>query len=300
MSGAKRPLSVGVLVLSYETWDIALHALNAAILLDSAAIEEFVLFDDGSPTPPPLGIDTRIRVIFGDVNRGYTRALKLAFAEMKSDLIVVFDADARPLAPFGARLRERFESDQRLAQLAFFAEDESGSRTGSFLSREPDKWSLLLGQKVHRWISRETDDESQLCVFSCCMATRRAAYLDVGGIDENFDFLDADLDYSMRLRRNGWRVATDPSLKALHAGGAWSQLQRHRVLRFYKSRWYLLRKHDLIPSVRWARAFILTRLHLERTLLKLFGAFLFRDSKLLSEKILGRRDLISYCRQHYR
>ncbi len=300
IAGAKRRLSLGVLVLNYNRWDLALRALDAAILLEAKAVEEYVLFDDGSPTPPPAGIDCRIRVIRGGVNRGYTRALKIAFAEMKSDLIVLFDADAYPLAPFATRVRERFECDKQLGQLAFFAEAENGSPAESFLTSEPTKWSLLLGQRLHTWTSQKEPRSPQLCVFSCCMATRLEAYIQVGGIDENFDFLDADLDYSMRLRRSGWTVATDPSLKAFHPGGAWQQLQRHRVLRFYKSRWYLLRKHGLITNVPVARAFILMRLRLERMLLKIFGTLWFRNPDVLSEKILGRRELISYCREHYR
>jgi hypothetical protein len=104
----------------------------------------------------------------------------------------------------------------------------------------------------------------------------------------------------MRLRKGGWKIATDQSLRAFHTGGGWSQPQRNRVLRFYKSRWYLLRKHKLITNARLARAFILTRLRLEQTILKLFGTFMFRDPNVLSEKILGRRELISYCRENYR
>lgn len=300
MTDLKSSLSVGVLVLNYNTWDLAVRAVSEAIRLEGDGILEYVLFDDGSPTPPPAQMDPRVRLICGGVNRGYTSALKLALAKMKSDLIVVFDADAYPLAPFASTVRQAFENDTRAGELAFFAEDEKGSPTQTFVWSEPTKWTLLLGQKLHTWLSPKVLQASHLCVFSCCMATRREAYLQVGGIDDNFDFLDADLDYSMRLRRNGWKVAADPRLKAFHAGGAWRQLQRHRVLRFYKSRWYLLRKYNLITNVGMARTFILARLRLEQLFLELFGLFMFRSPEILSEKRLGRRELIAYCRDHYR
>ena len=300
LSDHKHRLSIAVLVLNYNTWELAVRALDAAINLEANNIDEYVLFDDGSSTPPPVGVDRRIRVIRGEVNRGYVGALKAAFAEIKSDLVVVFDADAYPLAPFAARLREQFESDKQLGQLAFFAEDENGSPTASFLAGEPTQWSLLLGQRLYDRVARKTPQLAGLCVFSCCMATRLDAYLQVGGVDQNYDFLDADLDYSMRLRRGGWKIATDPFLKAFHRGGGWGQLQRHRVLRFYKSRWYLLRKFNLIANTRVARAFILARLRLERMILKTVGPLLFRDPQVLSDKMLGRQELISYCREHYR
>lgn len=292
-------LSVGVLVLNYNTWNIAFRALDAAIRLEGDRISEFVLFDDGSSIPPSPNMDPRIRLIRGGTNRGFARALKVAFSEMKSDVVVLFDSDAYPLSPFAARVRDWFQRDDRLGQLGFYAEDQGGSPTESFHG-EPTKWSLLLGQGLYSRVSRHRAMPSNLCVFTCCMATRREAYDRIGGFDENFDWLDVDIDYSMRLRQNGWKVDTDPLLRAFHEGGGTPQLRRHRVLRYYKSRWYLLRKHGLITNVGMARALILTRLHAERAILRLFGRALFPDQEVLLDKTIGRRELLSYCREHLR
>jgi GT2 family glycosyltransferase len=104
----------------------------------------------------------------------------------------------------------------------------------------------------------------------------------------------------MRLRKNGWRIATDQLLKVFHEGGGTPQLQRHRLLRFYKSRWYLLRKHGVITHVGAARAFIIARLLLERMILRVFGTILFQSRDVWADKVLGRQELISFCREHYR
>lgn len=296
---AGRRLSIGVLVLNYNTWDIALRALNAAIRLDSDTVQEFVLYDDGSTTPPPPVIDPRIRVIRGGVNRGLAPALNAAFAEMKSEVVVLFDSDAYPVTPFASIVRNRFENDRAVGQLGFFGVDQDGSPTESFQS-EPSKWSVLLGQRLYARIPQKAPGAHNLCVITACMATRTEAYRSVGGMDEKFDWLDLDLDYSMRLRKSGWKVIIEPSVKVFHEGGGTPQLQRHRVLRFYKSRWYLLRKHGRITHARLARAFILARLVIERTGLQLFGRILFQDSSMLADKILGRENVISYCRQHFR
>jgi GT2 family glycosyltransferase len=292
------PLSVGVLVLNFNTWDLALRALDAAIRLEPELVQEFVLFDDGSATSPPPEIDRRIRLIRGEANRGFARALNTAVASMKSDVIVLFDSDAYPLTSFAARVRARFESDHQLGQLGFLAEDQNGSPTESFFS-QPSKWSLLLGQKLYAHVPRKAPKPSNLCLTTGCMATRLEAYKQVGGFDEGLDFLDVDVDYSMRLRGKGWNVAVDTLLKAFHLGGGTPQLQRHRLLRFYKSRWYLLRKHGLITKVGLARTFILARLLLERTVLQLFGSLMFTSPAVREDKILGRSELITYGRQHY-
>lgn len=294
---ASSRISVGVLVLNYNTWELALRALNAAIALESEEINEYVLFDDGSPTPPPSGMDTRIRVVSGSVNRGFAAALNVAFTAMNSDVVVLFDSDAYPLTKFASRVREYFTSDSRLGQLGFSSEDENGSPTESFLT-EPTKWSLLLGQRAYARLQK-APHASTLCIVTGCMATARKAYFDIGGFDERLEFLDVDVDYSMRLRRNGWRVEVDNSIRTFHVGGGTPQGGDKRLLRFYKSRWYLLRKHALIKNARLARTFILARLLLEWVALRVFGKMMFRTDEALAHKVAGRRELIAFCREHY-
>jgi GT2 family glycosyltransferase len=296
--GRPQAMSVGVLVLNYNTWDIALRAIGAAVELEHPAITEFVLFDDGSPAPPPENIDSRIRVILGKPNRGFGGALVEAFAQMQSDIVVLFDSDAFPLVPFSAAVRRHFEEDSRLGQIGFLAQDEHGSPTESQI-REPSKWSLILGQALYARAPHGPIQPSNLCVITGCMATRMTAYREIGGIDPNFDMLDIDLDYSMRMRRNRWKVISDLSIRVFHVGGGTPQLQRHRLLRFYKSRWYLLRKHELIRNAALSRAVILMRLRLEKLILQLFGRFLYSKQEILTDKLVGRQNLIAYCSENY-
>lgn len=294
-----KQLSVGVMVLNYNTWDIALRAMKAAVDLSYPTVTEFVLFDDGSPTPPPHNIDPRIKVVLGGVNRGFAKALVAAFAEMKSDIVVVFDSDAYPLVPFAEEVRRRFEEDERLGQIGFQALDEKGVPTESYW-KEPTQWSVILGQGLYARLPHEPINASNLCAMAGCMALRMTTYAQVGGIDPNFDMLDLDLDYSMRVRRSGWKVIPDPSLTVFHVGGGTPQLTRKRILRWYKCRWYLLRKHGLIKSPGLARALILARLHVEKLLLQIFGRFRYKNPEVYADKVIGRQDLIDYCRDNYR
>lgn len=296
----RRPfLSVGVLVLNYNRWELALRTLNAAMELEDGNVAEYVLFDDGSATPPPIEIDRRIRVVRGESNRGFGRALPVAFAAMNSDIVVLFDSDACPLTPFATKVREQFQSDERLGQIGFCAQDENGSQTESYLN-EPTQWSLILGQALHARLSRKPVQRDKLCVITGCMATHAAAYADIGGFDAGFDFLDVDIDYSMRLRRRGWKVEVEPTIRVYHVGGGTPQSQRQRVLDFYKGRWRLLRKHGLIPYPRLARALIVMRLACEKLVLHLFGRALFPGREVRNDKILGRKQLLAYCRTTYR
>ena len=100
----------------------------------------------------------------------------------------------------------------------------------------------------------------------------------------------------MRLRRKGWKVAIDPAIAVFHVGGGTAQSMRHRVLHFYKSRWRLLRKHALVPAPHLARAIILARLMCEKTILHIFGRLLFQSAEVRDDKLLGRTELLNYCR----
>jgi GT2 family glycosyltransferase len=298
-TAGRHSLTVGVMVLNYNTWEIALRAMDAAVELSYPTVTEFLLFDDGSPAPPPEGIDPRIQVMLGGVNRGFAKALVVAFAQMKSDIVVVFDSDAYPLSSFAEQVREHFEADERLGQIGFQALDENGVPTESFW-REPSQWSLLLGQGLYARLPHKPLGPTNLCAMAGCMALRMTTYAQVGGIDENFDMLDLDLDYSMRVRRSGWKVIPDRSLTVFHVGGGTPQLTRKRILRWYKCRWYLLRKHALIQFPRLAKAIILMRLQIERLMLVVFGGFLYKNPEILADKLIGRQDLITYCSENYR
>ena len=298
-AGCQQSLSVGVLVLNYNTWDLALRALDAAIRFEDANVAEYVLFDDGSIEPPPAKLDSRIRVIRGESNRGFGGALPVAFAATQSDIVVLFDSDAYPLVPFASKVREHFENDARLGQLGFRAQSESGSQTESYFN-EPTQWSLILGQWLHAKLSRKSPRPDRLCVITGCMATRTTAYAEVGGFDPEFQFLDVDVDYSMRLRRKGWKVAIDPTIAVFHVGGGTPQSMRHRVQHFYKSRWRLLHKHALVPVPRLARAVILARLLCEKVILQIFGRFLFSSVEVRNDKLLGRKELLACCRANFR
>ncbi len=210
------------------------------------------------------------------------------------DIVVVFDADAYPATPFCEAVSNMFVQDFGLGLVALQTFGSSGHDTESYTT-EPNFWSILLGQalaaKVDRWVR---DRSGRLSVFTCAMAVRRRAFDELGGFDEAFDWLDLDHDFSMRMNRAGWGVAICPEPRVFHEGGGSPQLMRHRLLRSYKNRWYLLKKFDRIPAPALLRILIGLRLRIEYLILVLFGRLLFRDPWFREDKILGRKELIAF------
>jgi GT2 family glycosyltransferase len=132
------------------------------------------------------------------------------------------------------------------------------------------------------------------------MAVRRETFLAAGGFDEAFDWLDLDHDLSMRLRREGFRLAVLPGLVAFHEGGGAPQRRAERVLRAYRNRWLLLGKHGKLRRPGLVRRLVAARLAVEIAALRLLGPLLVRDPGVRRDTLAGRRRLRAHVKSEFR
>jgi N-acetylglucosaminyl-diphospho-decaprenol L-rhamnosyltransferase len=294
-------LTLGAAVTTFDSWPLAARCLEA-LRSWSGRLERIVVVDDHSSTPlQGLPADPRLSVLINAARRGFAATLNRALAEVGTDLAVVFDADAYPLADASAAIRDAFAGEPRLGLLGFRTVDANGRDTPSW-SPEPGAFALAAGQRLDGWLRRlrPARGTAEVCIHTAALALRREAFLAVGGADEELGFLDVDIDLSMRLRRAGWIVRWEPTLVAFHEGGGSPMTTRWRVQELYRSRFRLLRKHDRIRFPRLLRAAVLARLGLESLLLASLGGVLFPDADQRRDRVLGRRELIRLVRREYR
>jgi GT2 family glycosyltransferase len=93
-------------------------------------------------------------------------------------------------------------------------------------------------------------------VAGVCMLIRRAAFQNIGELDENFFLYYEDVDYCMRARRAGWKVVYTPFGTASHFvqhKGRKSAAERVRMESWW-SAYYFVRKHY---GRNWASALFL-------------------------------------------
>jgi GT2 family glycosyltransferase len=287
--------TLGVVVTNYDSAALTARCLEG-VLGHREGIDRILVVDDASPQGPPAPPDPTVEVRVNPENLGLIRSLNRGIREIGTDLVVLFDSDARPLVPFAARVQQCFATDPRLAVLGFATVDEAGRPAGSH-DDEPEIWSLLLGQRLHALTKRLSRGRGNLCVYTCAMALRRTAFDELGGFDETFDWLDLDNDLCMSAHRAGWRVAHEPSLVALHTGSGAPQTTSQRVLRFYKNRWRLLSKFGKVRRPASIRALILGRLAVEMLALRLIGPLLVPNSRDREDKLAGRRAVFDYIRR---
>ncbi len=65
------------------------------------------------------------------------------------------------------------------------------------------------------------DDARDVCwATGACLLLRRAAFDEVGGLDQRFEMHMEEIDLCWRLWRNGWRICVEPTSSVYHLGGA--------------------------------------------------------------------------------
>jgi N-acetylglucosaminyl-diphospho-decaprenol L-rhamnosyltransferase len=128
----------------------------------------------------------------------------------------------------------------RTAAVAAFAADR--------ISRDRGDELLLQGKWMHDR-PRQVD-----WAIGAALLIRRAAFEDVGGLDERFFMYAEDLEWCWRARKRGWEVWFEPTAVVRHVMGASGEKRygadRTRVhtrnaLRFYR------REHTLPSTIAW-------------------------------------------------
>lgn len=292
-------LSVAILVTNYNTWKLVQRCVEACYRHDEGHFDTLLVYDDGSQTDFAGSFPAGTRVYRGSPNVGLTKALNIAFGLIFEDIVVLFDSDAYPTTSFCDEVRRMFEENPDLGLLGLRTVGQAGRATESYTS-EPNIWSLLLGQalyaKTEKWLK---DKSGRLSIYTCAMAVRMTSFQELNGFDANFDWLDLDHDFSMRMNRSHWQTAIATAPSVFHEGSGTPQLTRNRVLRFYKARWYLLNKFHRVPLKTLNKILILLRLSAEWLIFKSLGSMFIRNKLVLRDKIQGRRELIDFCVKNY-
>lgn len=295
-------MNASVVITNHDTWSLTLRAVQALERYSRDRISEVVVVDDGSSTPAPPEMPAWVRVIYNGRNLGYQASVNVGFRAVSSDWVLLLDSDAYPMMDVVEPATRAFEADARLGAISLGTVNERGERTES-ASFEPQALGFVLGPRAEgaymKWL--ELWSEPRLVVYSCALAVRRAAFESVDGFDEEFDFLDADLDFSMRLSQAGWETRYAPSLVAFHRGSGSPQSQSKRVLRCYRNRWRLLEKHHKFGSVGAVKLLLALRHVAEiETLLVLGMVTEGPRRELYREKLRVRRKLMRTVWSGYR
>lgn len=194
--------------------DVVILSWNDGPLLDAAVesakgsgaiVCSITVVDNGSepPVPPIAGVN----LIRNAANAGVSAGRNQGARAGHGPLLCFLDSDAALRPETLDRLAEVLLADERIGLTAPVF---TGQAPEESAGRAPD-----LGRKVARVIGRTSTYapmprsgptwEIEFAI-GACQLIRRAAYEQVGGLDESYFYGPEDVDFCVRLRRAGWRV----------------------------------------------------------------------------------------------
>jgi len=250
-----------------EAWTAIIVNYNGATYLDACitALEstdarptEIVVVDNASTDDSLLELHTypRVNVLQQPVNRGFAGGANAGLDAVETPLAVILNPDVEVEPTFGSAVLRAFSADARLGvagALLTYPGTSTVQHAGGIVDRP------LLTTR-HRYYQDDvsaigTESVAVDFVTGGAMALRMAAVRQVGGFDEQFSpvyYEDVDLCYE--LRRAGWRVRFDPSIRAEHHEGATLARSDDYYRFIHRSRILFALKH-LSPG-EWQHSFL--------------------------------------------
>ncbi len=217
------PPTVTVVVTHYEQ-PVQLARTLTALARQTRPVEQVVVSDDGSASPP--AVPPGIRLVRQE-DRGFRAAAarNLGAAGATSDVLVFLDADTVPEPGFiEALVRRAAASPDVLAVGRRRHADLSGD------GRElPEPAWLVDGYAASRDLL-EADGRSFRHVISAVLALRRELFLDLGGFDERFvGYGGEDWDLGYRAWNAGAVLVHERDAVAWHDGPDWAGRPEQRA-----------------------------------------------------------------------
>lgn len=285
-------MKTGILITNYNSWELTSHCIQNCLKYAESPIDQFVVIDDCSTEAIDSKIE-QVEIFRNPINLGLIRSLNRGLEILNTDLILIFDSDAWPLENYVLAIKNFFKQNPKIGIATFQTVNSRGLASDSF-EAEPGILSLLLGPQFYKiYLNKFLKNSKKINVFTCSMVIRKKVLEDIGMFDENFDWLELDHDICMRASRKGWEMAVLP-LKAFHKGSGTPQKVSHRVIRFYRNRWYLLKKFNKVKLPYLMAVIISLRLAIEFQLIWTLGIFYYCNMETVKDKAYSRKELIKY------
>ncbi|MDO9408193.1 glycosyltransferase [Patulibacter sp.] len=283
--GSSAPLGVDVAIVAYRRWDLTSSCLDH--LASQTREHRVVVCDNGCDE----GTADLVREHYPDVevlrlerNMPYATACNRAVAQGERDVIVMMnnDIDARP--DFLERLVAPLESDPTV-----------GSVSGLLIApgeQRIDSVGLVADRTLSafpRWggahpSQARADSPVLTGPAGAAAAFRRAAWDEVGGLDQRIFAYMEDFDLAVRLRTAGWGAGAALDAVAVHIGSATNV---HRSVNQRRNggfgRGYVLRRYGLLRT-RLAAQILATE-----AIVVLADVVISRDLAALKGRIAGWR-----------
>ncbi|MEA2604237.1 MAG: hypothetical protein QOF89_5229 [Acidobacteriota bacterium] len=254
-------LLLSIVIPTHDTRELTLACLASLYAAPLPGMEVIVV-DDASGDGTAAAVRARfpqVAVLRHETPERFTRSANLGLAQARGEILLLLNSDTEVEAGGLAALPEVFGREPELGIAGGLLHYPDGTPQWSG-GREPSlAWFFALASGLPALLAHlpfyrrlkplaPPGPAAVDWVTGAAMAVRRAAWETAGPLDEGFRFYAQDLDFCLRARRAGWRVAVRPELAVLHHHGATigrdpgaTRRQQHELLWTDLLRW--ARKH---------------------------------------------------------
>lgn len=271
-------LSTDIVIVAYNRYDLTASCLRhlAAQTVD----HHVIVLDNGSTDDTRARLHTEwpaVQLLQFDENRGFPEACNHGVAAGSNEIVVLLnnDVDCRP--DFLERILSPFQDPAVGMVASLMLQPGEKIIDGMGLAADP----ILAGFPRLQGLpaSRAHDARPVLTgAGGSAGAYRRAAWEQVGGLDESIVAYMEDFDLALRLRIAGWGAIAEPDAVGVHLGSAthgyrsaWQRRQAGFGRGYMLRRYGLLRGHNKLRALATEAVVVLGDLVVSRDLEALRG-----------------------------
>jgi GT2 family glycosyltransferase len=252
--------SVSVCIVNFNSGTFLAECVDA--VLRSTKPLEVLVSDNGSSDNSirllreRIGDDAHVQIIENQRNLGFAKAANIALRRSTGDFCLLLNPDCLVLPDALERVASHFSTDPEVGLVGCLIRNPDGSEQAGARRSVPTPWrSLVRVLHLDKWLPPHPRLRTFLHVFDpipdrpinveaisgAFMLVSRRALVQVGLLDEGYFLHCEDLDWCMRVRRAGWKIAFVPDAEVIHYKGTCSRSRpifvewhKHRgMVRFY-------------------------------------------------------------------
>jgi GT2 family glycosyltransferase len=252
-----------VVVVSYGTRDLTLACLRSLFRETVDTKLQVIVVDNGSDDGSPEAIRAelpQVTLIALDENLGFARANNLGASQAEGDWLLLLNSDTVVLDRAIDRLIQFARSHPESGIFGGRTVFQNGTLNPSSCWARPTPLSVLITSLgLHRFVDPESyrawkrdSIRSVDIVSGCFMLLRRDHWARLGGFDSRFFMYGEDADLCLRARELGLVCTIYPKAQIIHHGGRSERAKTEKMVRLFKSKALLYRKHWHRRSARLA------------------------------------------------
>jgi N-acetylglucosaminyl-diphospho-decaprenol L-rhamnosyltransferase len=243
--------ALSVVIVNWNTRDLLARCLASLLAGLGDLSSEVIVLDNASTDESSTMVRHRhpeLRLIESRKNMGFAGGVNAALQQACGDTLLLLNPDTEIVGDVLRRLYTCLADVPAVAAIAPQLQYSDGTPQGSWGAfpslRQELPWLRNSGPAPRTRTAGEWQLLDVDWAKGACLMIRRAAWEQVGGLDEDYWLYTEEADWCYRARQLGWTIAVLPSAHVVHEEQAASrQNAGFSLIQYQRSRAVFVAKH---------------------------------------------------------